>query len=266
MDMGSKPTSKPQTKAGQYPRTTVFEDRESLSRALMAHIDHIAQASLTGRHQFTLALSGGSLLDLMALGVDRRPKREEKDSDWSSWHFFWVDERWVPWEDAESNHGKARKGIFSRLGIPGSQIYPLDYAMSPAENVQACEAAMRTVFQTRADQLPRFDLILLGVGEDGHTASLFPGHPAANESQRWMAAVFDAPKRPPIRITMTLPLINNARNILFVAAGAGKGPILARVLNPPPEKLKLPAQRVVPTQGTLRWFVDRAAAAGLAAS
>jgi 6-phosphogluconolactonase len=201
----------------------------------------------------------------MALGLDQRPLREDQDGDWSAWHFFWVDERWVPWEDAESNHGKARKGIFSRLGIPGSQIYPLDYAISPAENVRAWEVAMRTVFKTRADQLPRFDLILLGIGEDGHTASLFPGHPAANERQRWMAAVFDAPKRPPIRITMTLPLINNARNILFVAAGANKRPILSRVLNPLPEEPQLPAQRVVPTQGKLRWFVDRAATSGLAA-
>ena len=102
----------------------------------------------------------------MALGLDQRPSWEDEANNWSGWQFFWVDERWVPWEDAESNHGKASKGIFSRLGIPDGQIYPLDYAMSPVENVQACEAAMRRVFQTRADQLPRFDLILLGIGED----------------------------------------------------------------------------------------------------
>jgi 6-phosphogluconolactonase len=166
----------------------------------------------------------------------------------------------VPWEDSESNHGKARKGIFGRLGISGSQIYPLDYTMSPDENARACEAAMRRVFQTTADQLPRFDLMLLGIGEDGHTASLFPGHPVSDESHKWMAAVYDAPKRPPVRITMTLPLINNARNIFFVAVGAGKAPILARILKPLPGKPKLPAEQVVPTQGQLRWLLDRPAA------
>jgi 6-phosphogluconolactonase len=251
-------------KSGRLSEAVVYEDRNALAQALAREIDTIAQASLAARKRFTLALSGGSLLDLMATGLDLGSMGA--DTCWSGWHLFWVDERWVPWEDPESNFGKAQKRILHRLPIPGQQIYPLDASMSPAESAQACESAMRAVFQEGKDTFPRFDLILLGIGEDGHTASLFPGDPVVDESQRWMSAVFNAPKRPPIRITMTLPVINNARNVRFVACGAGKAPIVSRLIHPPSEKPELPAERVAPAQGTLKWLVDRAAASGLAGS
>ncbi len=108
--------------------------------------------------------------------------------------------------------------------------------------------------------MPRFDLILLGIGEDGHTASLFPGHPLLAETRAWVAPVLNAPKPPPIRITMTLPLINNGRNVVFMAAGAGKADILSKVLNPQKQGQKLPAELVNPTDGALEWFIDKTAA------
>jgi 6-phosphogluconolactonase len=108
--------------------------------------------------------------------------------------------------------------------------------------------------------MPRFDLILLGVGEDGHTASLFPDHPLPAETKAWVAPVLDAPKPPPIRITMTLPLLNNSRNVVFVAAGPGKADIVSKVLNPQIQKQQLPVQLVNPSDGEFQWFIDRAAA------
>jgi 6-phosphogluconolactonase len=128
---------------------------------------------------------------------------------------------------------------------------------------QAYEDTMRHVLGPESGPWPRFDLILLGIGPDGHTASLFPNHPVLGETQRWVLPVMDSPKPPPIRITMTLPVINNARSVLFVAAGGKKAKILSRVLNPTGKRQPLPSQRVKPSDGKLGWFLDRAAAADL---
>ena len=108
--------------------------------------------------------------------------------------------------------------------------------------------------------LPQFDLILLGMGEDGHTASLFPGHPLLKETERWVAPIFDSPKPPPQRITLTLPVLNNARQVAFITAGASKADILPQVFEP---GSALPAHLVQPASGKLDWFVDEAAAAQL---
>jgi 6-phosphogluconolactonase len=122
---------------------------------------------------------------------------------------------------------------------------------------------MAQVLAPPAGELPRFDLILLGLGEDGHTASLFPSHPLLRETVRWAAPVFDSPKPPPERITLTLPVLNNARDIVFIAAGAGKADALARVLGSDATHDALPARLVQPYAGRATWFVDEAAASKL---
>jgi 6-phosphogluconolactonase len=185
--------------------------------------------------------------------------------DWSSWHVFWVDERWIPWSSPESNYGLARDRFLSRVPLPREQIHATDNSLVPAATAGSYASVLAEVFQPPAGQMPRFDLILLGVGADGHTASLFPGHPVLAETRAWVAPVLNAPKSPSIRITMTLPLINNSRNVVFAAAGPGKAAIVSKVLNPQMQKLKhkqkLPAQLVNPSDGELQWFIDRAAAA-----
>ena len=198
-------------------------------------------------------------MDIIGPPLSANPLRDTVN--WSSWHVFWADERWVPWHSPESNHGLAQRQFFNRVRIPEEQVHATDDSRSPIETAQAYEYTLATVFQPEAGQMPRFDLVLLGIGEDGHTASLFPSHPAIDESRRWVVPVFGSPKPPPIRISMTLAVINNARQVIFVAAGPGKAKIVSKVLNYRRQQPDLPARRVNPSNGELQWFIDRAAAA-----
>ena len=241
------------------PKVNIFADRDALSAALAAHVAHLAAMATAERGRFCVALSGGSLMDIISPCLGSHPLRDTVN--WSGWHVFWVDERWVPWCSPESNYGIARRQLFDHVSIPGEQIHAADISLSPSETAQGYESILAAVSQPVASRLPRFDLMLLGVGEDGHTASLFPSHPALNETRRWVVPVADAPKPPPVRMTMTLPVINNARHVVFVAAGPSKSNILSKVLNYSLDQPELPARRVNPSNGELEWFVDRAAAA-----
>jgi 6-phosphogluconolactonase len=239
-------------------KVTIFPDRKQLSEGLSGHLaDLAAKASLT-HGRFHVALSGGSLLEIIAPALCSNPLRDR--IDWFTWYIFWADERWVPLSSPDSNYGAAKSLLFKNLPIPRGRIYALNNSRSPDETARAYEFALEKIFQTESNQIPRFDLILLGVGEDGHTASLFPGHPALTETRRWVVPILNAPKPPPIRITMTLPVINHACNVIFVASGSAKANIISEVLNSKEEQPKLPVQMVKPSNGRLHWFIDRAAA------
>lgn len=242
------------------PKVHIYPSRDELSVGLAEHVAQLAAAACAERGRFSVALSGGSLLEIIAPALCSAALRGS--IDWSGWYVFWADERWVPWSSPESNYGLAEDRFFSRVPIPREHIYGTDDSSDPAATALGYAAVLARVFKLRHGQMPRFDLILLGVGEDGHTASLFPGHPVLAETEAWVVPVFDAPKPPPVRITMTLPLINNARNIVFVAAGRGKAEMVAKIHNPQMRAEKLPAQLVNPTDGELQWFLDRAAGAG----
>lgn len=240
-------------------KINIFTDRDALSSALSAHVVYLAEMATAEQGRFSVAFSGGSLLDIISSSLGSHPFRDTVN--WSGWHVFLADERWVPWSSPESNYGHAQRQFFNRVSIPGEQIHAADVSLSPSDTAHTYESTLATVFQPGAGRVPRFDLMLLGIGEDGHTASLFPGAPALNENRRWVVPVVDAPKPPPVRITMTLPVINNARHVIFVAAGPGKANILSKVLNDNLQQPELPARRVNPSNGELQWFVDRAAAA-----
>jgi 6-phosphogluconolactonase len=242
---------------GGRPKLNIFANRDALSAALAAYVGRLAGMTSAAKGRFCVALSGGSLMDIISPHLGSNPLRDTVD--WSSWQVFWADERWVPWRSPESNHGLAQRQLFNRVSIPEEQVHATDDSLSPVETAHAYESTLAAVFQAEADQLPRFDLVLLGIGEDGHTASLFPGHPALQETRRWVVPVFDAPKPPPIRITMTLPVINHSRHVVFVAAGSGKAKIVSTVLNDKVQQPGLPARRVNPSDGELQWFIDRAA-------
>ncbi len=242
------------------PKISIFPDRRELTAALSAYVAQTAAASSRARGRFCVALSGGSLMEMLAPALSKPPLRDR--IDWSAWHVFWADERWVPHSSPDSNSDVARKRLFSHVAIPEERLHCVDDSQSPDDTAQAYESEMRNVFQVETGAFPRFDLVLLGLGEDGHTASLFPGFPALKEARRWVVPVFNAPKPPPVRVTLTLPVINYARSVVFVAAGAGKANILTKVLDPKRAQSKLPAKRVKPSDGELHWFVDQAAAAG----
>lgn len=240
------------------PDIQIFADRRALATALSFHVAQAAQASSAACGRFCVALSGGSLMDMLAPALFAQSLRER--IDWSTWHVFWIDERWVPHSSPDSNFGLARRLLFSRVGIPEQRIHAVDVSKSPDETACAYEARIRRTLSVETGALPRFDMVLLGLGEDGHTASLFPGHPALRESRRWVVPVFNAPKPPPVRVTMTLPVINAARQVAFVVAGSDKAGVVAEVLHPAAGRLDLPARMVKPTDGELHWFVDQNAA------
>ena len=235
----------------------IFPTTEVLSEQVAAYVAELSAQTIPVRGRFTVALSGGSLPKLLAPGLIVEPLRDE--IDWSAWYIFFADERCVPLSHPDSSYRLVMEEFFSYLDIPADQIYAIDPRLAPDEAAVAYEQTVRRVFYPELGRRPRFDLILLGMGEDGHTASLFPDHPLLDETERWVVPIFDSPKPPPQRITLTLPIINNAANVAFIATGSGKADILPQVLS----SAILPAGRVRPHDGNLRWFVDEAAAANL---
>lgn len=218
------------------PVLEILENGQALSAALAARVAACAAEATAARGSFHLALPGGSVVSLLARGLSR--------VDASKWHVFWTDERGVPLSDPLSNFHLAETELLPKLA--GAHLHPVRGSAADYEN------ELRPF-------LP-LDLVLLGVGEDGHVASLFPGNPATLETQRLVAEVHGAPKPPPERVTLTFPVLNAARHVLVVAAGAGKAGIVARVFSTPSD---LPVQRLRPAGGDLRWLLDRAAAANL---
>ena len=177
-------------------------------------------------------------------------------------HVYYVDERVVPLDHADSNHRACVETLFSKVPIPQEQIHPIDESLLDdlEELSDSYEKELIKEFaQKDSARFPIFDLILLGMGPDGHTASLFPGHELLAEDDRWVAYLEDSPKPPPKRITLTFPVINHASRIVFVAAGGEKADTLKVILDDP--EAGLPAARVKPVfPGQLYWFTDDAAA------
>jgi len=243
------------------PTLQIVSSRQELGQAVATLVARLSAQAISDRGRFTVALSGGSLPKIVCPPLVSEPLRSQ--IDWSAWHVFWADERCVPLDHPDSNFRLARQQLFDQVKIPVAQIYPIDDSFEPGITAKAYEAVLKQFFQPAPGRPPRFDLILLGMGEDGHTASLFPRHPLLDDTTRWVAPVFDSPKPPPERTTLTLPVINQARYVVFVTAGAGKADSLARVLASDDRVEKIPAQLVRPTEGELFWFVDEAAAAKL---
>lgn len=238
------------------PLLHVFSTVQDLSNAVAERVATLSAQAVARRGRFTVALSGGSMPALLGPPLTTAPLRRR--INWAAWRVFWADERCVPLTSPESNYRLAREHLLDHVPIPPEQIYPLSPNLPPDQAAQAYQAALAQVFKPEAGRPPRFDLILLGLGEDGHTASLFPGHHLPEQNNIWVAAVNNAPKPPPERITLTLPVLNNARQVIFLVAGAGKAEILARVLGDPPETL--PARQIQLVDGVVTWFVDSTAA------
>jgi 6-phosphogluconolactonase len=243
----------------------VFPDRNRLALAATQRIQHAAQHAIDRQGRFTLVLSGGST----PRPVYELLSQESTRLDWAKAHVFWGDERCLPPENAESNYRVARETLLDNLPIPHDQVHRIHGEESPTQAAESYEQELRAFFtphETLArynseTDFPAFDLILLGMGNDGHTASLFPGSPALEETRRWVVAVDHDQPPPPLvpRITLTLPVINAARTIIFLVSGESKADRLEEVIRRQ-EASPAPAARVQPKSGSLVWLLDEAAA------
>lgn len=236
--------------------TQIFPTIDSLSLAAARLFTETVQEAVKQRSQALVALSGGSTpLRLFRL-LAAAPFAGQ--APWEAVHFFWCDERCVPPDDPQSNYGQARQALFLPLCIPQANLHRVLGELPPQEAAVAyCETLRQ--YQSPGLAWPVFDLVLLGLGEDGHTASLFPGAPVSQDIPV-LAATADYQGRPANRVTLTPLVLNSARQVLFLAAGADKADAVAQTLLGLPDPIHLPAQRIQPTSGSLTWFLDEAAA------
>lgn len=241
------------------PDVRIFADLQTLSEAAALLLIESCEQAITDRGRALLALSGGStpsrLYDLLA----HSPYTEQVD--WLHLHVFWGDERCVPPEDLNSNYRQAKDALLSVVPIPAQNVHRVRSEIEPAEAAAAYALTLK-MYATPPLDWPRFDLVLLGMGEDGHTASLFPGSPVDLPGAA-AAVTADYQGRPARRVTLTPQVFNSARRVLFLAAGESKCDTLASVLNGDYRPAILPAQRIHPTDGDLIWMVDQAAASRL---
>ena len=229
--------------------TKVFADAAAVARAAAEYWVNLAPRSV--------ALSGGStprvLYELLA--DPREPFRDR--IAWDETHFFFSDERHVPPDHPDSNYRMVNEALFSRVPVPSQNIHRVLSENPNAEDAaNAYEADLHKFF---GEAIPAFDLVLLGLGEEGHTASLFPHSPALKETKRLVVAPW-VEKLNTYRITMTLPVLNNGNSVMFLVTGASKAEILRTVMNTDPNPDLYPAQAISPTNGAVSWLVDEAAA------
>lgn len=237
----------------------VYEDQRGLARAAADYAISCYNAAVDNHGYFAVALSGGStpraLFELLAV------PQNAQHIGWSKVHVFWGDERTVPPDHPDSNYHMAKEALLDHVALPASNVHRMPGEVEPAQAAAEYEQILRSFFATRAGKV-RFDLILLGMGDDGHTASLFPHTAALDETERLVAANY-APKLDTWRITLTAPAINSAAHIAFLVSGAGKADMLRRVLQGPRQPHELPSQMIQPVDGELVWLLDKAAAAQL---
>eukprot|EP00741_Cyanophora_paradoxa_P020655 tig00021281_g19936.t1 len=242
----------------------VEQSGAAISDALAPFIVDYCKKAVAERGAVTAAISGGSLPKLFAATLGKAPWKDQVD--WSKWHLFWADERCVPLDHPDSNYLLVKQQLLDVVGIPASQVYAVKTELPPAEAATAYEAAVRgcAPLWKEGGALPRFDLMLLGMGPDGHTASLFPGHALLQESTKLVAPIFDSPKPPPSRVTLTLPVLNASRVVAFVSTGAEKADVLEKILeDDAADPTTVPSKLVKPTAGALHWFIDTGAASKL---
>jgi 6-phosphogluconolactonase len=241
---------------GERGTVHVFPDGEALARAAAETF----AATVAGEEISRVALSGGSTPKRMGQLLADQPYRDSVP--WRSIEFFWGDERYVPENSPESNSGEARRGFLDHVGVDPARINPFPTTVpDPRLAAEMYATQIRTVFG-ETDGFPSFDLVFLGMGDDGHTLSLFPGTSAITVTDQLVVAN-PVPKLDTTRLTMTAPLVNAAKRVVFLVGGAGKADMLHRVLDGPVDVQETPSQIIRPTAGDLVWLVDEAAAAKL---
>lgn len=229
---------------------------EASSRRCASHLVEKAGEAIRDRGCFSLVLSGGSTPGSLYALLTKEPYRAAVD--WRRTHVFWGDERCLPPDHTDSNYRLARESLLDHIPVPPEQVHPMPGDVEPEEGARQYEAIIRDFFCSRSRREPCcFDLILLGLGADGHTASLFPGDKVLEERQKLVVAVTPPPNvRPSVsRLTLTLPLFNKGRNICFLVSGRDKEQAVAAVLRGGTESKTLPGAMIRPT-GDCYWFLS----------
>ena len=251
----------------------IFPDRDSLAEAVARQFLKVAVKAIAARGRCSIALAGGStprkIYSLLA------SEKFVRRVGWQFVHIFWSDERCVPPDHSDSNYRMARETLLDHVPLPKDNIHRIRGEIEPAKAAIDYERRLLSFFYPRlrkkeaggSELTPRFDLILLGLGEDGHTASLFPGNSVLDEKERLIVSVYAPPKiTPRWRITMTLPVLNNASNLFLVAAGTRKREIVRMILkDPKASREHYPAAMVRPRKGII-WWLDEGAAGSMSAA
>jgi 6-phosphogluconolactonase len=251
---------------GKQPNLFVFSSVDVLTPTLRTYILHAQNAGIHRHEVFKVAVSGGSLPKTLAQALLAKPAGPDDEIKFSKWEIFFADERAVPLDHADSNYGLLKSELLDKIpeGMGQPVVHAIDEELLDDVQELADQYEKRLVnsfAQRDSVKLPIFDLLLLGCGPDGHTCSLFPGHPLLRETDAWVYPIEDSPKPPPKRITLSLPVVTHGVKIAFVATGGGKKEILKTIFE---EGNGLPCALVNEAAGErCSWFVDSAAVDGV---
>ena len=234
---------------GELTELIVLPDTEALAGAVADFFSSEAAAAIAARGRFFVALAGGTTFSGAYRLLAQSPRREAVD--WTRVVVFFGDERCVPEGAPDRNDRAAREALLDHVPIPQGNVHTVDVGRHDPAAVY--ESELFTAFGAPHGSVPRFDLVLLGMGPDGHVASLFPGHDALNANSRLVVRIAGSPKPPPERVTMTFPLLNAARTVLLVASGSAKRDAAARARV---GDRAVPAGRIAPENGRLVWMLD----------
>ncbi len=234
---------------------TVAADAAELARKGAELFCQMAKETLERQGYFAVAISGGSTPRAMYRLLSQEPYMSA--IPWQQTHIFWVDERMVPADHPASNYGTTKKDLIEKIPISGDQIFPMPGHMNPEEASSEYQTKLETFFIKTANNYPVFDLILLGIGSDGHTASLFPGDPSAETRGKWVISTKGG--NPDVfRLTLTFEIFNQARCICFLVSGKEKALVMKTLFEDP--NAQLPPQKIRPARGKLIWLLDTSAA------
>ncbi len=245
----------------------IFKNSDDLAAHVADLVVQVTQKAIEVHGRAMLALAGGST-PKKTYSLLAEPERGSK-IDWAHTYLFFGDERFVPPNDLSSNFAMVQKALLEPGSVPVGHVFPIPTQLGTAAAAATqYTATLATAFGIAENgDPPQFDLILLGLGDDGHTASLFPGSESLSTTDRWVVASQPGTLPPPVeRITLTFPVLNAAREIVFLVSGRNKAEVLHEVLEGQPSRDKLPAVGVSPVDGTLTWLLDEAAACRLTRS
>lgn len=235
-------------------RLNIYDSKEKLSEEMTSWMCDLINSTLQDQEFFTLALSGGETPQMLYKKLASEEYKEK--INWKRVHIFWGDERVIPFDDDRNNAKMAFKNLISQITIPPAQVHKMRVDIEPLFAAKDYENVLQTYFGNTEKS---FDLILLGVGDDGHTLSLFPGSLVVDEQQHWVNAVYNE-KQKMYRITLMPSIVNKASHIAFMVTGENKSEILYRIIEGQYEPNVLPAQLIKPENGELHWFLDKNAA------